>query len=304
MLKKWLLNETSHLNEWQSFEILEMFGFWREFWRFVRTCLEYIYIFSPKKNRPCREQLHCILPYVKDILKTRVVWGRRNGVDGEHWRTSVCVNNSQIFLSTAAEERWRWCKAWVRWANQRRYTQKAQHKFPNSWIFLILPRNYTKVKVIVESLWWWRPNCKQGLKAEVHFYQKNKGRRGKGKHTHTDSKIGFPWFSKSETIETDWSKDGPRLKSDNLRRGCRLQERGAVQGWSESQQRVIAHRRGGREARLARGGIREHDVFLGHEMRGPGLDVLASRWLGGGPRRKKRGMGWRAIACHHRHVLF
>ena len=28
-------------------------------------------------------------------------------------------------------------------------------------------------------------------------------------------------------------------------------------------------RRGGREARLARGGIREHDAFLGHEMRGP-----------------------------------
>jgi len=27
--------------------------------------------------------------------------------------------------------------------------------------------------------------------------------------------------------------------------------------------------RGGREARLARGGIREHDAFLGHEMRGP-----------------------------------
>jgi len=25
----------------------------------------------------------------------------------------------------------------------------------------------------------------------------------------------------------------------------------------------------GREARLARGGIREHDAFLGHEMRGP-----------------------------------
>ena len=33
--------------------------------------------------------------------------------------------------------------------------------------------------------------------------------------------------------------------------------------------RGIAHRRGGREARLARGGIREHDAFLGHEMRGP-----------------------------------
>jgi len=42
-----------------------------------------------------------------------------------------------------------------------------------------------------------------------------------------------------------------------------------VQGWSESQWRGIAHHRGGREARLARGGIREHDAFLGHEMRGP-----------------------------------
>jgi len=42
-----------------------------------------------------------------------------------------------------------------------------------------------------------------------------------------------------------------------------------VQGRSESRWRVIAHRRGGREARLARGGIREHNAFLGHEMRGP-----------------------------------
>ena len=41
-----------------------------------------------------------------------------------------------------------------------------------------------------------------------------------------------------------------------------------MQGWSKSRWRVIAHRRGGREVRLARGGIREHDAFLGHEMRG------------------------------------
>jgi len=41
-----------------------------------------------------------------------------------------------------------------------------------------------------------------------------------------------------------------------------------VQGWSESRWRGIAHHRGGREVRLARGGIREHDAFLGHEMRG------------------------------------
>jgi len=42
-----------------------------------------------------------------------------------------------------------------------------------------------------------------------------------------------------------------------------------VQRQSESRWHVITHHRGGREARLARGGIREHDAFLGHEMRGP-----------------------------------
>jgi len=42
-----------------------------------------------------------------------------------------------------------------------------------------------------------------------------------------------------------------------------------VQTQSERRWRGIAHRRDGREARLARGQIREHDVFLGHEMRGP-----------------------------------
>ena len=42
-----------------------------------------------------------------------------------------------------------------------------------------------------------------------------------------------------------------------------------MQGRSERRKRGIAHRRGGREAQLARGGIREHDAFLGHEMRGP-----------------------------------
>ena len=41
-----------------------------------------------------------------------------------------------------------------------------------------------------------------------------------------------------------------------------------MQGRSESRQRVVVHRCGRREARLARGGIREHDAFLGHEMRG------------------------------------
>ena len=69
--------------------------------------------------------------------------------------------------------------------------------------------------------------------------------------------------------ERSWSRDGLRLKGDNLRRGCRLQDGSAVQGRTESRWRVIAHRRGGREARLAWGGIREHDAFLGHEMRVP-----------------------------------
>jgi len=41
-----------------------------------------------------------------------------------------------------------------------------------------------------------------------------------------------------------------------------------VQGRSEKRCRGI-DRRGGREAQLTRDGIREHDAFLGHEMRGP-----------------------------------
>jgi len=48
-----------------------------------------------------------------------------------------------------------------------------------------------------------------------------------------------------------------------------LPDGGAVQGRSVRRWRGIAHRHGGREARLARGGIREHDAFLGHEMRVP-----------------------------------
>jgi len=40
-----------------------------------------------------------------------------------------------------------------------------------------------------------------------------------------------------------------------------------VQGRSEKRWRGI-DRRGGSEAQLARGGIREHNAFLGHEMRG------------------------------------
>jgi len=42
-----------------------------------------------------------------------------------------------------------------------------------------------------------------------------------------------------------------------------------VHGQRESRQRFIAHCRSGAQAWLARGGIREHEAFLGHEMRGP-----------------------------------
>ena len=124
---------------------------------------------------------------------------------------------------------------------------------------------------------------------------------------HTGSKIGFPWFNKGETIETNWSRDGLRLKSDNLRRCCsRLQDRGAVQGRSESWWRCIAHRRGGREARLARGGIREYDAYWVMKWGAQqGLSVVASRWMGGGKAKAQgRGMGRGAIACHHHHVSF
>jgi len=94
-------------------------------------------------------------------------------------------------------------------------------------------------------------------------------------------------------METNWSRDGLRLKSDNLRRGSRLQDGGAVQGRRASRWRVIAHRRGGREPQLAQGAIAEHDAFLGHEMRGPaGTGRGGVSWLGGGKAKAQgRGMG-------------
>ena len=63
----------------------------------------------------------------------------------------------------------------------------------------------------------------------------------------------------------------------------------AVQGQSESRWRGFVHHRGGREVRLAWGGILEHDAFLGHEMRG-----LAGTGLGGVSMagvRKRKGNG-------------
>jgi len=63
-----------------------------------------------------------------------------------------------------------------------------------------------------------------------------------------------------------------------------------VQGRSESRWRVIAHRHGGREAQLTWGGIREHDAFLSHEIRGPagtgrGSVSMAGRRKGQGARK-------------------
>jgi len=67
-----------------------------------------------------------------------------------------------------------------------------------------------------------------------------------------------------------------------------------MQGRSESRWRGIAHRQDGREARLARGGIREHDAFLGHEMRGPagterGDVSMAGGWEGHSARKGESG---------------
>jgi len=72
-----------------------------------------------------------------------------------------------------------------------------------------------------------------------------------------------------------------------------------VQGQSESRQRVVAHHREGREARLAWGGIREYDAFLGHEMRGPagtgrgGVSMVGGREGEGRGARKGNGRGHR-----------
>ena len=110
-----------------------------------------------------------------------------------------------------------------------------------------------------------------------------------------------------ETIQTNWSRDGLRLKSDNLRKCCKLQDRGAVQGRSESRWRGwIAHRRGGREARLARGRIREHDAFLGHEMRGPVGTERGGVSMAGGREGQgaRKGNGLRGHRLPSRHILF
>jgi len=83
------------------------------------------------------------------------------------------------------------------------------------------------------------------LKLKFISIRKAKAEEKKVK-THTQvQRSDFRELSKSKTIETNWSRDGLRLKSNNLRRGCRLQDRDAVQGRSESRQRVVAHRAAG-----------------------------------------------------------
>jgi len=62
-----------------------------------------------------------------------------------------------------------------------------------------------------------------------------------------------------------------------------------VHGRSESRQNVVAHRRGGREVRLARGGIREHEAFLGHEMRAPAGTGRGGVLMAGGQQGKDAG---------------
>jgi len=87
------------------------------------------------------------------------------------------------------------------------------------------------------------------LKLKFISIRKAKAQEGNGKNTHTGSKIGFPRFSKSERIESDWSRDGLRLKSDDLRRGCRLlieaQCKGGVRADSMSSRIVTAGDRRG-----------------------------------------------------------
>ena len=67
-----------------------------------------------------------------------------------------------------------------------------------------------------------------------------------------------------------------------------------MQGWSDSRQcvvAVVAHRRGGREARLARGGIREHEAFLGHDMRSPAGTGRGGISMAGDGKAKAQGRG-------------
>ena len=92
-------------------------------------------------------------------------------------------------------------------------------------------------------------------------------------------------------MEQRWSKTQKRQFEEELQ--VVTSESGAMQGRSENRNRAVAHRRGGRQVRLAWVGIQEHDVFLGHEMRAPaGTGRGGVSWLVGGKARAQgRGMG-------------
>ena len=88
-------------------------------------------------------------------------------------------------------------------------------------------------------------------------------------------------------MEQRWFKTQKR----QLEEGLQTARWSAVQGPSERRWRGIAHCRGGRKARLAQGGIQEHDAFLGHEMRGPAGTGRGGVWMGGGGKAKAQGRG-------------
>ena len=76
-----------------------------------------------------------------------------------------------------------------------------------------------------------------------------------------------------------------------------------MQGQSESRWRDLAHCRGGRESRLARDG-REHDAFLGHEMRGPAGTGRGGVSMAGGREGQGARKGDGVRHRHHHHGLF
>jgi len=65
--------------------------------------------------------------------------------------------------------------------------------------------------------------------------------------------------------------------------GCKIEAQGKG-GVRDDSMHVVADRRGVRGAWLARGGIREHEAFLGHEIRAPaetgrgGVSMAGGRW--------------------------
>jgi len=145
-----------------------------------------------------------------------------------------------------------------------------------------------------------------GTWTEIYLYQKSKGRWGKGRNTYTGSKIGFPWFSRKETIQTNWSRDGLRLKCGIIGgvAGTKIEAqcKGRVRGDSMSSLIVTA------EERRDSLGVGFENMRRSWVMKWgaqQGLGVVASWWLGDGKAKAQgRGMGWGAIACHHRHVFF